>query len=112
MYDIYNLSTDRVGMHATLDGANLGVIWGNLIKLNAGSGRTWTTPPTFEITDPSIMPNDPLTNTPVAEIVPTTQSNALRINISAGSYYAESKTTSGSPGRGDRIWVKVTGAIS
>ena len=112
MYDIYNSSTDRVGMHATLDGANLGVIWGNLIKLNAGSGKTWTTGPTFEITDPSIMPNDPLTNTPVAEIVPTAQSNALRINISAGSYYAESKNPNGSVGRGDRIWVKVTGAIS
>ena len=112
MYNIYNLSQDRVGMHATLDGANLGVIWGNLIKLNAGSGKTWTTGPTFEITDPSIMPNDPLTNTPVAEIVPTAQSNALRINISAGSYYAESKNPNGSVGRGDRIWVKVTGAIS
>lgn len=114
MYDIYQqYGQSYVTMQATKDGANLGVIWGNLIKLNAGSGRTWTTGPTFEITDPSIMPNDPLTNTPVAEILTTTQSNALRINISAGSYYAESKSpNSGAPASGDRIFVKVTGAIS
>lgn len=113
MYSIYNTySSRRVDMNATLDGTNLGVVWGSLIKLNAGSGRTWTTPPTFEITDPSIMPNDPLTNTPVAEVITTSQSNALRINISAGSYYAESKTTSGAPTSGDSIFVKVTGAIS
>ena len=113
MYDIYQTYSNKyVTMKATKDGANLGVVWGNLIKLNAGSGRTWTTAPTFEITDPSIMPNDPLTNRPVAEVVATTQPNALRINISAGSEYAESVSTSGSPASGNRIYVKVTGAIS
>ena len=114
MYDITNNTSSSaydayIKINGGLNNSNLGGLYGNLIKLNPGSGRTFTTPPTFEIINPSIIPNDPLTNDPVMEILPTSQTNALRINLSGATWWVDNPNVSG---YGYNMYVKVTGAIS
>ena len=92
-----------------LNNSNLGGLYGNLITLNPGAGRTFTTPPTFEFINPPIIPNDPLTNNPVMEILSTSQTNALRVNLSGATWWVDNPNTAGF---GYNMYIKVTGAIS
>ena len=113
MYTIYNTCGTGcdayVEIRGGLNNSNLGGLYGNLITLNPGAGKTFTTPPTFEIIDPPIVPNDPLTNDPVIEILPTSQTNALRVNLSGATWWVDNPNV---PGYGRNIYIKVTGAIS
>ena len=114
MYSITNSSSSSaydayIQIFGGLNNSNLGGLYGNLIKLNPGAGKTFTTPPTFEIVNPPIIPNDPLTNDPVVEILPTSQTNALRINLSGATWWVDNPNVAGF---GDNMYIKVTGAIS
>jgi hypothetical protein len=90
------------------DSHNLGCVWGNLITFQVQNGKNWTTAPTFQILDPSNIAVDPLNNEPLMEILPTSQPNALRLNMSAGLWL----NAENDGGYTYKIIIKVFGAIS